>query len=84
VYIGVKCAQQCRFKLQAFLAAQIRLDDGQELQLNFEAEETKIFKFYVPAASATKDEFNRVNSVTITAVPLLNQQDNIILTASTD
>lgn len=36
----------------------------------------------MPAASASKDVESKVSSVTITAVPILSQQDNIILTAT--
>jgi len=52
--------------------------------LDFLSEETKLFKFYIPGKSAAKDEQNRVNSVTITAVPLLAQSDNILLAVSTN
>lgn len=55
VYVGIKCLFECKFRLKAFFTEQIKLDDGQELQLDFETDETKIFKFFIPASSNTKD-----------------------------
>eukprot|EP00347_Sterkiella_histriomuscorum_P008919 403343241 len=82
IYMGVKCLEDCRFKLIASLMEPIILEDAADLQLDFHTDETKLFRFYVPAGSASKDEENRVSSVTLTASPILSQQDNIILTAT--
>ena len=53
------------------------------MQVDFNAMETKLFRFKIPANSGTRDQQNRVTSVTIGAAPVLPQSDNILLAAST-
>ena len=82
VYVGVKCLDDCKFKLSPSLSEPNILEDSILLQADFNPNESRLFKFYVPAASSSKDEESRVTSVTITAAPILSQLDNIILTAT--
>ncbi|CDW91451.1 UNKNOWN [Stylonychia lemnae] len=82
IYIGVKCLEDCKYLLKANIFEPVILEDGQDEQIDFATDESKLFKYYVPAASAAKDADNRVNSVTLAVQPLLQQSDNIILTAT--
>jgi hypothetical protein len=47
-YIGVRCYNACRFSMFPQLTNEVELDDGVEMQLDFNAQETKLFKFKVP------------------------------------
>ena len=48
--MGVKCLEECRFKLTATLLEPIALEDGVDMQLDFASDETKLFKYYVPSS----------------------------------
>jgi len=51
------------------------------MQLSFTAQESKIFKFYIPPNTAA-DEFNKVKSVSIMAAPFLPGTQELLLTAT--
>lgn len=84
-YIGVRCGSTydgyCTFSIQPSLKVEILLEDSVEKQVEFQAYEAKVFKFYVPAK--TRDEDTRVTSVVITAAPLLPSDEKMTLYAST-
>jgi hypothetical protein len=52
----VKCLEDCKFTLLTSLVEPIVLEDAADMQLDFYTDETMLFKFYVPASSASKDE----------------------------
>jgi hypothetical protein len=66
------------------MKGEIELQDGVELQLDFNQNEAKLFKFYIPANSVrSRDEGFKIKSVMITAVPLLPVDEKMTLYAST-
>jgi hypothetical protein len=66
------------------MAGETLLEDGVEQQIDFNQNEAKLFKFYIPANSVRgprdSQDF-RVQSVVITAVPLLPIDEKMLLYA---
>ena len=81
--MGVKCKQGCKFQIKPSLSKETEVEDGVEMQMDFLALESKVFKFYIPSTSAAKDAQNRINSVTVTAAPYLQADDQISLAVNT-
>ncbi len=77
------CQSDCKVSIEANYVSEIALDNGQELQIDFGAEESKIFTFYIPASTLSQDKNNVISSVTITAASFLPGNDKILLAAST-
>lgn len=57
------------------------LEDGEEVQIDFAKDESKIFKINIPANSAV-DEENRISSIVITAAPYLPGVQDLTLAVS--
>lgn len=57
-YIGVKCMDSCRFNVMPQLVSETIIEDAQEMQIDFGALETKIFRFKIPANTGTRDKQN--------------------------
>jgi len=78
-YIGVRCFETCSYTIMPFLTDEFMLDDGVQMALDFQAQESKVFKFYIPPASEREQ---KLNSVTITAAPFKGGTHDILLSVS--
>lgn len=64
------------------MVKEIELLDGEEVNMDFAEQETKIFKIKIPPNSA-KDDENRIKSIVITAAPYLPGTQDVTLSVST-
>ena len=68
-YIGVKCFFECNYYLYPQLVTEYVLADAEELQIEFQAYDSRIFTFYVPDDVEDTEGEGDINSITITAAP---------------
>jgi hypothetical protein len=66
------------------MKGELLLEEGADTQVDFNENEAKVFRFYIPANSMRgSDASQRIKSVMITAIPLLPVDEKMSLYAST-
>ncbi len=76
----VKCIDNCKFELEPTFENELELNNGVPVQIYFETDETKIFKFKIPRQGRNSG----LESITITAAPTLSVLSDVELEVSKD